>query len=47
MFEWIDGHLLLVAALCPVTAWVVVAWLNARLVRRCERRADIFAGRGA
>lgn len=48
MWSWVDGHMLLVAVLCPVVAWVAVAatnaWLEAQHIRQ---RAEIFAKRGA
>jgi hypothetical protein len=48
MWTWVDGHLLLVAILCPPVAWASIAatnaWLRARHIRQ---RADIFAKRGA
>jgi len=48
MWGWVDGHMLLVALLCPVASWLMVAATNAWLQKRhIRQRADIFAKRGA
>jgi hypothetical protein len=47
MWGWVDGHLVLVALLCPVVAFVAVGLQNARLRRRALQRHDIFTRAGA
>lgn len=48
MWAWVDGHMLVVALLCPPVSWVAVARTNAWLANRhIRQRAEIFAKRGA
>lgn len=47
MWAWFDGHLLAVWVACPVLAYGICGWINARRVRRSQKRAEILSRRGA
>jgi len=47
MWSWFDGHMVLALIGCPTLAFLIVGNANARLVRRCQQRAEIMHRRGA